>query len=85
MREKRDTKDMNYDRAKIFCRRQIKVHISKTTGTFLNGIITEVRPEFFFLDDIIAGEQLVFFQELNKPIEQFKNKEEGEDEKKMGM
>jgi hypothetical protein len=66
---------MNYERAKIFLEKKLKVHISKKTGTFYNGYIVEVRGDFFFIDDIKQGRQLVFFSELNKPIETYQEKE----------
>ena len=66
---------MNYDRAKVFLDKKTIVHISKE-GTFLNGVIVEVGSDFFFIDDKKTGRQLVFFRELNKPIEEFR--EEGE-------
>ncbi len=66
-----DKKDMNYDRAKVFCERELKVHISKKSGTYYNGVIVEVKPDFFFIEDQQDGKQLVFFKELGKPIETY--------------
>ena len=67
-----ETKDMNPKRANLFCQRKAKVHISKSNGTFYNGIIAEIGSDFFFIDDEKTGRQLIFFLELDKPIEEFK-------------
>jgi len=67
----KDTNDMNYERAKVFFKKQIKVHISKESGTYYNGIITEIGSNFFFMDDQEDGPKLVFFKELKKPIETY--------------
>lgn len=64
--------DMNHDRAKVFLEKGIKVHVSKSNGTFYNGIILEVSDDFFFIDDKEDGRQLVFFKELTKPLEEFR-------------
>jgi len=61
----------DYEKAKVFCENELEVHVSKKTGTFFNGIITEVKPDFFFIDDRKYGNQLVFFNELVKPIETY--------------
>lgn len=66
-----ETKDMNYERAKVFCDKELVVHISKKTGTFFNGVITEVSSDFFFIEDKETGKQLIFFHELKKPIETY--------------
>jgi hypothetical protein len=66
-----DMIDINYDRAKVFLEKQLKVHVSKRNGSFYNGLITEVSSDFFFIEDQKDGKQLVFFKELNKPIETF--------------
>lgn len=63
--------DNDYEKAKVFCERELIVHISKIGGTFFNGKILEVKPDFFFIDDRKYGKQLVFFNELKKPIETF--------------
>lgn len=66
-----ETKDMNHERAKVFLEKQLRIHISKKNGTYYNGIITEVSADFFFIDDKEDGKQLVFFEELGKPIETY--------------
>ena len=64
---------MNYERAKVFSNKQLKVHITKKNGIFYNGIIIEVSKskDFFFIDDLIEGKKLVFFSELSKEIEEY--------------
>ncbi len=71
MIDTKETKDMNYERAKVFLEKELKVHISKKTGTYLNGVIVEVSAEFFFIEDQKNGKELVFFSELKKPIETY--------------
>ena len=66
-----ETKDTNYERAKIFWKKGLVVHIVKNSGTFYNGIITEVSSDFFFIEDQKEGNKLVFFRELKKPIETY--------------
>lgn len=65
-------KDMNYERVKIFLEKRIKVHVSKSNGTFYNGIILDVSKDFFFIEDQEDGRQLVLFKELSKPITEYK-------------
>ena len=73
----KDMTDMNYERAKVFLKKNIKVHISKSNGIYYNGYITEVSSGFFFIEDQEDGRQLVFFLELNKPIEEYNSKGAG--------
>ena len=62
---------MNYERAKIFCNKEIKVHISKKDGIWYNGIIIEVQSDFFFIIDEEDGRQLIFFKELKSDIKEY--------------
>ena len=70
-----DMIDMDNMRAKVFYKKKIKVHISLKNGTFYNGLIVEVNSNFFFLNDQKEGRQLIFFEELAKPINEFKEEE----------
>ncbi len=75
MKDMKKTKDMNYMRVKVFFKKKILVHISKKNGTFYNGyILEEPTHDFFFIDDKETGRQLILFVELNKPIEEFKER-----------
>jgi len=62
---------MNYERAKVFFDKQIRVHISKKDGIYYNGLITEIDQKSFFINDKEDGRQLIFFEELAKPIQEF--------------
>ena len=62
---------MNYERALVFFKKQIPVHISKVDNVFYNGIITEVDHDCFFINDFEDGSKLIFFKELKKPIEEY--------------
>ena len=67
-----NNEQMNYERAKIFLEKKIVVHISKKNGVYYNGLILEVKQHCFFIDDKEDGRQLVFFEELAKPIQEYK-------------
>ncbi len=63
--------NMNHERAKVFCEKEIKVHVSKKEGIWFNGIIIEVKPDFFFIIDQEDGRQLIFFKELKSDIKEY--------------
>ena len=69
----RNEKDKNV----VFCfmKNNITAHISKSNGKFMNGKILRVFDDFFIIDDFIYGNTNVFFNELNKPVEEFKEVE----------
>ncbi len=50
----------------------LKIHISLKNETFLNGNVLRVFEDFFVIDDKVYGPTNVFFDELNKPVEEFK-------------
>lgn len=64
--------EKNYELAKSFCKEKIVVHITKEDGVWHNGLIEEVGVQFFFIDDKKDGKRLVFFKELKRPIEEYK-------------
>jgi hypothetical protein len=69
-------KKEEYKRALIFLERKSIVHVSKTEGLFLNGIILEANPKFFVIKDRIDGrEYFVFYSELKKGLELFREAE----------
>jgi len=72
--EDKNNESMNFERAKIFSEKKLKVHISKNNGIFYNGYITEVSNDFFFINDVEDGRQLVLFKELSIPITEFTNR-----------
>jgi hypothetical protein len=72
-------KERDYLRAKVFWERKIPVHIALKSGTFYNGYIAEEPTlDFFFIDDCMQGnkdgKKLIFFIELIKPIDEFKER-----------
>ena len=67
-----NNEQMNYERAKVFLEKKLIVHISKKDGIYYNGLILEVKSNCFFIDDKEDGRQLVFFEELVKPIQEFR-------------
>ena len=56
-------------RASLLFKKQIRVHVTKKDGIFHNGLIIELSKDFFVIDDLIKGEQLVLFTDLRKSIE----------------
>lgn len=64
-----------HERALIFFERKCMVHIStnRENRFWCNGFILEVGKNFFVIKDREGGkEHFIFFSELNKPIEKFK-------------
>ena len=60
-----DTKiNLFFDKATLYKDLQIKVHLTMYNGFVYNGMITEVEPDFFLLDDHRKGIMPVFFLEL---------------------
>jgi len=71
--------EVEKERSLVFLERKIVVHISKSSGYWVNGIILEVGRDFFFIKDRLNGkEEMVFFHELKYPISIYNEKEEGE-------
>lgn len=71
-------KDHEKKRADYFFKNKIKIHISKTDGRFHNGIITKVGSDFFFMQDIVKGNELmILYDELKKSIEKFQEVKNG--------
>lgn len=65
--------DNEKKRAELFLNSKIQVHISKTDGRFLNGFLVSIGSDFFIIRDRFNnGEQFIFFSELKKPIEPFR-------------
>ena len=69
-----EKKDFNSRRIKVFFKEKLPVHISLRGGVFYNGYILEPpREKFFFIHDRIEGKQIIFFEELAKPVTEFDN------------
>jgi len=64
--------DNEYERSKIFFERKIPVHLSKINGTFLNGFLLEVNKNFIIINDKKFNNTIVFYSELKKSIEEFR-------------
>jgi len=65
--------EYEYKRALIFLERKVVVHVSTLKGYWCNGILLEVSQEHFIVKDRYDGsEKLIFFNELKKSLEQFK-------------
>lgn len=62
-----------YERALIFMKRKILVHVSRYNGLWHNGLILEVNKNFFILKDRVEGkEEFILFEELKVPLEKCK-------------
>lgn len=61
-------------RAEIFLERKTIVHVSRKDGIYFNGLLQEVGSDFFIIRDRIENKnQIIFFSELKKPLEEFIN------------
>jgi hypothetical protein len=69
--------ELNYQRAKIFFEKKVRVHCSFRDGKFYNGFIISVSDDFFEIHDKITGIQLVFFSELTRALQEYTVREEG--------
>jgi len=68
--------EYEYKRALLFLERMITVHASKKDGFWCNGLLLEVAKDFFVIKDRFGGqEKFIYFEELKKPLEPFKEKE----------
>jgi len=63
------------DKATIFSKKKIPVHINKKDGEWLNGIIKEVNSKFLMIDEYKKKLMPVFFVEIVN-IEPFKETED---------
>lgn len=52
------------DRAKIYSKKHIPVHITKHDGEWLNGLITEISSDFIMLNEFQNKLMPVFFKEI---------------------
>lgn len=52
--------------AKVFCEFKQPIHVTYTDDTWNNGLIVEVREEFFMIDDFEDGLIPVFFAKVKK-------------------
>lgn len=71
MDDETNNEEMNRRRALAFYKEKLKVHITKTNGTFYNGQIIKVDNDFFVIEDREEGAKVVFFFELKNPIEEY--------------
>ena len=62
-------------KANAFYLLQTKVHIFLNNGWWKRGYVKDVRTEFLILDEILEGEQPIFFEEI-KSIEAYTPKKE---------
>lgn len=51
------------------------VHITNLNGSWKNGTITSISDDFFMLDELLEGEQPIFYIQI-KSIEPYKEKKE---------
>jgi len=69
--------EQEFERAQLFMKRNMMVHVSKVDGIFLNGNIIEISKDFFVLLDYVQQkEYFIFFKELKKPLEVFREARE---------
>jgi len=64
--------EYEYKRALLFLNRKIIVHAT-TNNFWCNGLLLEVTKDFIVVKDRIDGqEKFIYFSELKKPLEPFK-------------
>ncbi len=68
--------------ARYFCENQIKAHLVRKDDIFFNGLIKEVGADFCIVEDVEDGGKLIFFNELKRPIEEFKTEEKEDGRRK---
>jgi hypothetical protein len=71
---------MNYERAKIFLKENIKVHLTlkrlipnTDKNIYFNGQLKKVEKDYLILKDFKDGEIRIFYFDIEKPIEEFKS------------
>ena len=70
--------DHEYERALLFFNRKTIVHAS-TPNYFTNGLIVEIsKDHMVIMDRVDGGQKFIFFSELTKPLEPFKELDDGE-------
>ena len=67
----------NYQRAIYFSENKIPVHIKKSNGTYLNGVLINVDLKTIKIDDRILREQTIFFFDIIGEIKEFIEKTRG--------
>ena len=77
-KQSNENSELNYQRAKIFFEKKVKVHCTLKEGKFYNGFIISVSDDFFEIHDRVTGMQLVFFSELTRALQEFTVREVGE-------
>jgi len=65
--------DFLYKKAKIFHEENAPVHIETHSKKYYNGYILRVHADFIILEDIVVGENPIFFVEI-KSIDKYKER-----------
>lgn len=66
-----ETRNMNEEKINSAFNNKTKVHITLRNKSWRNGIITYIGADFFIIEDMINGQDPIFFLDLDK-IEPFK-------------
>jgi len=76
-------KYMNYERAKTFLNENLKVHITlkrfipnTKRKVYHNGFLKKVEKNYLIIDDFKEGAIRIFYFDIVKPLEEFKEAEE---------
>lgn len=65
-----NSRQINIDKAKVFHKNKIPVHLVKLNGKFLNGLLSKVGTDFLIIQDL-EGERVVLFNEIKGDIVEF--------------
>ena len=55
---------INKKKIQIFFEKKLRVHITKTSGYFLNGAVTKLCENYFYIQDESRGKQLILYDEI---------------------
>lgn len=70
--------EINKNKIKIFFERKLKIHITKKDAFFINGIVKKIFDKYFYIDDVVRGRQICFYDEI-KYIQLYQEKEGDKD------
>ncbi len=71
-RDEKQFNELNYQRIKILYKKYLPVHVFLKNGRFYNGYVIEVSDDYFEIQDRKTGNQIVFYCELKKDVEEYK-------------
>jgi hypothetical protein len=67
--------ETNNEKIILSHKKGLKIHLSLKDKTWRNGIVIDIKPDFFMFLDEVSGEEPIFFLELHnvEPYTEDKN------------